>query len=296
MYHSAADLSTPYPNQQTTPKLKDALHLVQDEVKRGLPINLKISPDVVPLESFDMKISDTPTPLPSALQDEYYSFAMADDLDDDPLDLSEVVYVDSFGMERCGEKRSFELKDFKGDHTSNQARGEFVLEDRSMAVDRSYEEGDVAVGHGGVTYHRFGRGGILPGYPTQEGMSKLIIDRMMDDQLRFSGGTVFVISFLHKYLLFLSLKVENNNSSPVPAAISRSTNSSEGYPTSFPSSRNMDIRHSDSGSGNEIGNVRTVPCRMFHFIFFSIHLLFFTSFNSRFSDTRRKEGESHFRD
>lgn len=64
----------------------------------------------------------------------------------------------------------------------------------------------------------------------------------------------------------------------MPAAISRSTNSSEGYPTSLPSSRNIDTRDSGSGSGKEIGKERTVPCRMFQFFFFnpftrSLHLL-----------------------
>ena len=135
-----------------------------------------------------MKISDKPTTLPSSLQDEYYSFAMAHDIDDDPLDLSEVAYVDSFGIivpERCGEKRSLEVRDFEGDYASDRAR---VSGEGSAAVDRSYEEGDVAVGYGGVTYNRFGRGGILPGYLTEEGMSKLIIDRMKDDQLRLAGG------------------------------------------------------------------------------------------------------------
>ena len=38
-----------------------------------------------------------------------------------------------------------------------------------------------------IIFHRFGCI-ILPGYPTQEGISKLIIDKMMDDQLRLGGG------------------------------------------------------------------------------------------------------------
>lgn len=198
-YHSATYPST---KQQTTHKLKDALHQVQGDVttgKRELPT---LSPDVLLSESFgDMKISDKPTTLPSALQDEYYSFAMAHDIDDDPLDLSEVVYVDSFGMvvpERFGEKMSPEVRDFEGDYTSDRTRGGYVPGDGSTAVDRSYEEGDVAVGHGGVTYNRFGRGGILPGYLTQEGLGMLINDRMVDDQLRLAGGKS---SVAYKFLL-----------------------------------------------------------------------------------------------
>lgn len=127
------------------------------------------------------------------------------DLDDDPLDLNEVVYVDSVRMvvpERCGEKRSLEVRDFERDYASDKARGGYVPGDGSTAVDRSNEEGDVVVGHGGVTYNRFGRGGILPGYPTQEGMCKLIIDRMVDDQLRLAGGKLslplLIIFFCHK--------------------------------------------------------------------------------------------------
>lgn len=206
MYHSATYHFTPHPEQQTTLKLKDALHQVQGEfttVKRELPTLSKTTPDVVPLKSFgDMKLSDKPTTLPSALQNEYYSFSMFHDIDDDPLDLSEVVYVDSFEMvvpERCEEKRSLEIRDFEGDHAGNRARGEYVPGDGSTAVDRSYEEDDVAVGHGGVTYNRFGREGILPGYPTQEGMSKLIIDRMMDDQLGFAEGKSSVACFYSRH-------------------------------------------------------------------------------------------------
>ena len=187
MYHSV----TPHPKQQTSHKLKDQIQGDVTTVKRELPTLSKTSPDILPSESFgDLKISDKPTTLPSALQDEYYSFAMAHSIDDDPLDLSEVVYADSFGMvtpEQGGEKRSLEVKDIEGDHESKG--------DRSTAVDRSYEERDVVVGHGGVTYNRFGRGGILPGYPTQMGMSKLIIDRMVDDQLRLAGGKIVAYYF-----------------------------------------------------------------------------------------------------
>lgn len=118
-------------------------------------------------------------------------------MDVDPLDLNEVVYVDSLqvGMmvvpERCGEKRSLEVRDFLGDFASDRARGGYVPGD----VDGSYEEGNVAIGHGGVTYNRFGRGGILPGYP----MSKLIVDRMMDDRLAEGRSSVcLLVSFCHE--------------------------------------------------------------------------------------------------
>jgi hypothetical protein len=82
MYRSVKHPST---KQQTTHKLKDALHLVQGDVttvKRELPTT---SPDVLLSESFgDMKITDKPTTLLSASQDEYHFFAMAHDIDDDP--------------------------------------------------------------------------------------------------------------------------------------------------------------------------------------------------------------------
>ena len=219
-----------------------------------------------------MKISDNPTTLPSALQDEYYSLAMAfdSDLDDDPLDLNE-VYVETVGMvvpELCGEKRSLEVRDFERDYASSRARGGYVPGDGSTAVDQS-KEGDTVLGHGGVTYKRLGRGDILPGYPTQEGMCKLIIDRMVDDQLRLAGGKsslpLLNIFFCHEIILTIFVVKVDNRTSSVPAAISRSTNSSEGYPTSFPSTRNIGIQDSGSGYGKETVKERTVPCRMFQF-------------------------------
>ena len=60
-------------------------------------------------------------------------------------------------------------------------------------------------------------------------------------------------------------KVDNRTFSSVPAAISRSTNSSEGYPTSLSSTRNIGVQVSGSGAGKETGNERTVPCCMFRF-------------------------------
>lgn len=192
MYHLATYSSTSQPTQQTTHNFTDGFHPVQGDVttvKQQLPTLSKTSTDIVPLESFGgMKVSDKPTtlPVPSSFRDEY-SFAMAHDIDDDPLDLSE----DFFGVvvpEHCGEKKSFEFRDFERDRASDIARGGYVPGDGCTAVYRSYE-GD-GVGHGGGTYHRFGRasGGLSPGYPTQEGMSKLIIDRMKDDQFRIVGG------------------------------------------------------------------------------------------------------------
>ena len=142
-----------------------------------------------------MEISDKPTTLPRALQDEYNrSFATAHDIDasDDPLDFSDVC-VDSESSGRvvpvyC-DLFLYGVGDYERDRASDRARGGYVPGDGSTAVDRrSCEEGDVVVGHGGVTYNRFGHGGVLPGYPTQEGMTKLIIDRMVYDQLRLAEG------------------------------------------------------------------------------------------------------------
>lgn len=54
--------------------------------------------------------------------------------------------------EQCGEKRYLKLETLnERDHASDRARGGYVPGDGSIAVDRSHEEGDVAVGHGGVT-------------------------------------------------------------------------------------------------------------------------------------------------
>ena len=188
MYHPATYTSTPHPKQHTAHKLKDAVQSDVTTDKRELPTFSKTSPE----ESFgDMQISDKLITIPSAVQDEYYSLAKTHNIVHDPLDLSDVIYVDSFGMvvpKQCGEQRSSGVRDIEGDHSNDRARGGYVPGDGATAMGRSYEEGDVAVGYGGVTYHRHGRRGILPGYPTQEGLSKLIIDRMMDDQFRLDGG------------------------------------------------------------------------------------------------------------
>jgi integrin beta 8 len=58
----------------------------------------------------------------------------------------------------------------------------------SKAARRTLGGKEIGVGHGGVEYHLKGHGGILPGYPTPEGMRKLIFERMKDDRLRAVGG------------------------------------------------------------------------------------------------------------
>ena len=72
MYHLATYPSTPHPKQQTTPKLKDALHQVRGDVttiKQELPTLSKRSHLMFFCRSLleIRKISET---LPSALQDE----------------------------------------------------------------------------------------------------------------------------------------------------------------------------------------------------------------------------------
>lgn len=155
-----------------------------------------------------MTISGEPTTLPSAIQDECYRSTMAHNMDDDPLYLGWVVYEDEVPFEdvsgmdvpgRHGEKMSSEARD----RASDRARGGYVPGDGSKPVVRGYGEGDVAVGHGGVTYNCSGHGSVLSGYPTQEGMGKLIFDRMMYDQLRLAGGK-FPLSSLRNGSLTIS--------------------------------------------------------------------------------------------
>ncbi|PPQ72432.1 hypothetical protein CVT24_003127 [Panaeolus cyanescens] len=76
------------------------------------------------------------------------------------------------------------------DRLSDAARHSYSPSDGSIPPTRGFGEGDIAVGHGGVSFYRFGvKGtadseGILPGYPTPAGMSKLVSDRMKEDRAR----------------------------------------------------------------------------------------------------------------
>ena len=61
----------------------------------------------------------------------------------------------------------------------------------------------VEVGYGGVEFRReAGDQGVLPGYPTPEGMRTLISDHMRDDRLRTMQGTL-LLSILWKRLTVL---------------------------------------------------------------------------------------------
>ena len=69
-------------------------------------------------------------------------------------------------------------------------------------------------------------GGILPGYPTEEGMHKLIFDRMVDDELRLAGGKFFRCYLFYcsqSLIMFFVVKVENPTSVSMPEVVSRST-------------------------------------------------------------------------
>ncbi|KAF9039838.1 hypothetical protein BJ165DRAFT_342012 [Panaeolus papilionaceus] len=76
------------------------------------------------------------------------------------------------------------------DRLSDAARHAYTPSDGSIPPTRGFGEGDVAVGHGGVSFYRFGiegsadGKGVLPGYPTPAGMSTLISDRMKADRAR----------------------------------------------------------------------------------------------------------------
>lgn len=65
----------------------------------------------------------------------------------------------------------------------------------SEAARRTFGGEEIGVGYGGVEYYLKGHGGILPGYPTPEGIRKLISERMKDDRLRAVGGVFFLPSF-----------------------------------------------------------------------------------------------------
>ena len=178
--------------ERPTYKLKDALRKVQGDttaiVRQKKPPTLTHAKDVPLSESIGNKISGEPsTTLPEFLQNEYFRSAMSDDED-------QVAFSD--GASRMGWRGEFEAEAEVADRdgASDRARGGYVPEDGFIPV--GYGEDDIAVGHGGVTFHRSGRGDILPGYPTQEGMMKLIIDRMMDDQLRSAGSNNFIYLFI----------------------------------------------------------------------------------------------------
>ena len=133
-----------------------------------------------------MKISGKPTKIPSSLQDEYCRSAISrdSDMDNDFLD---------FSSEVAGSEEEIPFMDVSGMVVPGRR---YVSGDGSgKPPEEGYGEGDVGVGHGGVTYNRFGNGGVLPGYPTQEGMAKLILDRMMDDETRLAQGKLSIFSF-----------------------------------------------------------------------------------------------------
>lgn len=65
-----------------------------------------------------------------------------------------------------------------------------IPEDGSKAARRTLGGEEIGVGHGGVEYYLKGHSGILPGYPTPEGMRRLISERMKDDLFRAAGGTL----------------------------------------------------------------------------------------------------------
>lgn len=65
---------------------------------------------------------------------------------------------------------------------------DFIPADGSKAARRSLGAEEIGFVYGGVEYYIKGHDGILPGYPTPEGMRRLISERMKDDCLRVAGG------------------------------------------------------------------------------------------------------------
>ncbi|KAF8957164.1 hypothetical protein BDZ97DRAFT_118147 [Flammula alnicola] len=137
-----------------------------------------------------MQISGAPTPLPKALQNEYYR-AGEYDLYGDKLDTNQFSYDDDISWESGVFAPDVPLGPDgvnERDRASDHARAGYTPSDGCRATRHSLGEGDIAVGYGGVQYNVAGKDGILPGYPTREGMAKLISDRIRDDHLRAAGG------------------------------------------------------------------------------------------------------------
>jgi len=146
-----------------------------------------------------IKISSHKVNPPHTLQREYFH-SNEYDLDGEKMDTKRFLFHDDASYE--GESTA--APTFHGfgaddrDVGSDRARGNYNPGDASRAACRTLGEGDIGVGYGGVEYYLTGQGGILPGYPTEEGVKKLLSERMKDDRLRAAGG---VFSTLHEIVI-----------------------------------------------------------------------------------------------
>ena len=130
------------------------------------------------------KVSGNQTALPHTIQREYFR-SKEYDLDGDRMDVSESLFDDDASDQ--GESIASLLPIMSGPTVIDLAGMDYDLGDASEAARRTLG-GEPGVGYGGVEYHLKGHGGILPGFPTPEGMVKLLSERMEDDRLRAAGG------------------------------------------------------------------------------------------------------------
>ncbi|KIM37729.1 hypothetical protein M413DRAFT_30661 [Hebeloma cylindrosporum] len=124
------------------------------------------------------KITGNTATLPHTVQREYFR-SYEYDLHGDRIDTGEFLFDDDESA--ASDSLSANDRDIASGVDDIPAAG-------SRAARRSLSGEDIGVGYGGVEYYLKGRGGILPGYPTPEGMRKLVSERMKDDRLREAGG------------------------------------------------------------------------------------------------------------
>ena len=131
------------------------------------------------------KISGNPTALPHTIQREYFR-SKEYDLDGERMDISEFLFDDDASDQ--GESIATPTSNNSGPMIIDRKGMDFNLGEGSEAARRTLGGEEIGVGYGGVEYYLKGHGGILPGYPTPEGMRKLLSERMKDDRLRAAGG------------------------------------------------------------------------------------------------------------
>ncbi|PPQ91105.1 hypothetical protein CVT25_013143 [Psilocybe cyanescens] len=137
------------------------------------------------------QISERISRRPKGIEHEYFKGSEFD-VYGERLDTHQFIYDDDLSTEEDENSiRSLNsdhppsTDNFERDLASDHARGSYAPGDSSARAKNASP--DVLYGHGGVGYYRQGKDGILPGYPTAEGMNKLISDRLKDDHLRATG-------------------------------------------------------------------------------------------------------------
>uniref|UniRef100_A0A8H7XIC9 Uncharacterized protein n=1 Tax=Psilocybe cubensis TaxID=181762 RepID=A0A8H7XIC9_PSICU len=148
-------------------------------------------PDSQPNQHGGTDASETIIHRPRGVEAEYFRIGEFD-IYGERLDTDQFVYEDDITTEEGDSIRSrnsehfFAKADADRDRASDRARGSYAPGDGSK---RQGDSPEVLYGYGGVGYYKQGGEGILPGYPTPEGMNKLISDRLKDDHLRATAGS-----------------------------------------------------------------------------------------------------------